>query len=95
VGRCSYDLAYLAAWSGLAHSSTSRTCWPTPYVVDLLARAQVVEDGWSRRELSWRPQVATFETGLAELLGWQGDATPFLELDAATWPEAARRRLSS
>jgi hypothetical protein len=63
--------------------------------VDLLARPQVVEDGWSRRELSWRPLVATFEAGLAELPEWHRDTAPVPEADAVAWPEGARRRLSS
>jgi nucleoside-diphosphate-sugar epimerase len=95
VGRSAYDLAYLGAWSGLARSDAGRTCWPTPYVVDLLARPQIVEDGWSRRELSWRPRVASFIGGLTELPDWHQALTPVLEPDAATWPEAAQRRLSS
>jgi nucleoside-diphosphate-sugar epimerase len=76
VGRGSYDLAYLGAWSRLLRWDAGRTCWPTPFVVDLLSRAQLVEDGWSRRELGWRPQVATFEAGLVELPGWQPYAVP-------------------
>jgi nucleoside-diphosphate-sugar epimerase len=90
VGRSSYDLAYLGAWSRVP-----RAGWPTPCAVDLLARPQVVEDGWSRRELSWRPQVTTFEAGLAELADWQRDTTTVLEPGVAAWPEAAQRRLSS
>ncbi|HYW25606.1 MAG TPA: NAD-dependent epimerase/dehydratase family protein [Terriglobales bacterium] len=93
VGRCSYDLAYLGAWSRLVRTRAGRTCWPTPFVVDLIARQQLVEDGWSRRELSWRPRVASFEAGLAELPGWHRETVP--EPDAVVWPEVAERRLTS
>lgn len=95
VDRGWYDLAYLGAWGRLARSRTARTCWPTPFAVDLLARPQVVDDGWSRRELGWRPQVATFAAGLAELLEWHPDTTPVPDPGAVAWPEAAPRRLSS
>lgn len=93
VGRGSYDLAYLRSSSRLLRTPADRTCWPTPFVVDLLYRPQLVEDGWSRRELSWRPQVVTFEAGLTELPGWHPDGVP--EPGAVAWPEGAQRRLSS
>jgi len=92
VSRRSYDLAYLGASSRVLRTPTGRACWPTPYVVDLLARPQVVEDGWSRRELSWRPQVATFAAGLAELPEWYGRTSPESEA-APAWPDGVQRRL--
>jgi nucleoside-diphosphate-sugar epimerase len=95
VGRGSYDLAYLGASSRWLRTRVGRVCWPTPFVVDLLSRAQVVEDGWARRELSWSPQVGTFEAGLAELPEWHPDTVAVAEPGAVTWPEGARRRLSS
>jgi len=95
VGRGSYDLAYLAAWSRLPRGRAARTCWPTPYVVDLLSRAQIVEDGWSRRELSWWPEVGAFEAGLLELPDWHPDTVADVEPGAVAWPEGAQRRLSS
>ena len=93
VGRGSYDLAYLGAWSRVLRTTAGRTCWPTPFVADLLSRPQLVEDGWTRRELSWRPQVVTFEAGLVELPDWRPYALP--EPGAVVWPEGAQRRLSS
>jgi nucleoside-diphosphate-sugar epimerase len=95
VGRGSYDLAYLGAWGRRLRTQAGWTCWPTPFVVDWLARPQVVEDGWSQRELGWRPQVATFEAGLMELPEWHRDTTPARDPDAVAWPEGAQRRLSS
>jgi len=70
LGRRSYDVAYLAAALGLPRSRAARECWPTPALVDLLARPQVVDDGWSRRELTWRPEVLGFGDGLAGLADW-------------------------
>jgi nucleoside-diphosphate-sugar epimerase len=67
IGWHSYDLAYLAAAARLPLSPVAAECWPTPFLVDVLGRSQVVEDGWSRRELSWRPEVLCFGDGLAGL----------------------------
>ena len=50
----------------------TRERWPTPFLVDLVARPLVVEDGWSRRELSWEPRVTGFWAGLADLPEWYG-----------------------
>ena len=70
LGRRGYDLAYLAAALRWPRSRLARECWPTPAVVDLLARPQVIDDGWTRRELTWRPEVLTFSDGLAGLADW-------------------------
>ena len=66
-----YDLAYLAA-SARATSGLPLTqrCWRSPCAVDLITRPHVVEDGWSRRELSWAPEVTNFASGLAGLAEW-------------------------
>lgn len=71
VTRLPYDLAYLAA-SARASSGLplAQRCWRNPCVVDLITRPQVVEDGWSRRELSWAPQVTNFASGLTGLADW-------------------------
>ena len=71
VTRLPYDLAYLAA-SARATSGLPLTqrCWRSPCAVDLITRQQVVEDGWSRRELSWAPEVTNFAHGLAGLAEW-------------------------
>jgi len=70
LGRRAYDLAYLAAALRLPRRRVARACWPTPVLVDLLARPQVIDDGWSRRELTWEPEVLTFPDGLAGLADW-------------------------
>jgi hypothetical protein len=62
-----YNAAYLAAMGRWASLLGGRRAWPTPYAVDVLGRPQVLEDGWSRRELSWRPEVSSFAEGLAGL----------------------------
>ena len=69
LASSSYDAAYLAAAARLPRSGLSRECWPTPFLVDLLARPQVVDDGWSRRELGWQPEVTSFAAGLTGLTG--------------------------
>lgn len=81
-----YDVAYLAAAGHLAGVAGGAVSWPTPCLVDLLARGLIVEDGWSRRELSWEPEVRTFAEGLAEL----ADAYPVAAPAAAGLPIAAR-----
>jgi hypothetical protein len=37
-------------------------------VVDVLGRSHLLEDGISRRELSWSPTIGSFEEGLGELI---------------------------
>jgi len=71
VGGLPYDLSYLAA-SARASSGLPLTgrCWRSPFVVDLISRPQVIEDGWSRRELGWSPEVTSFAPGLAGLARW-------------------------
>lgn len=64
VGHVLPDVAYLRAWAGVAHTGAARAGWPTPFLVELLARAHVVRDGWARRELSWRPEVEGFAAAL-------------------------------
>jgi nucleoside-diphosphate-sugar epimerase len=76
LGRRGYDLAYLAAALRAPRARAARECWPTPPLVDLLARPQVVDDRWSRRELTWEPEVRTFEAGLAGLAEWFTASTP-------------------
>jgi nucleoside-diphosphate-sugar epimerase len=95
VGRASYDLSYLAAAAGMVRTELGRWCWPTPFVVDALARPQLVDDGWSRRELSWEPQVRTFTAGLTGLREWYRPAARAAEADRAAWGDAPQRRLTS
>jgi nucleoside-diphosphate-sugar epimerase len=92
LGRTSYDLAYLGAFGGLGRTPMGRACWPTPFVVDLLARPQVVMDGWSRRELTWQPQMTTFAAGLTELAARHPRPAPSAEPDQVPWPEPAPQR---
>jgi nucleoside-diphosphate-sugar epimerase len=64
----SYDLAYLRTAVREWRTPPGRECWPNRYVVDLLGRSHVLEDGISRRELSWSPTIGSFQEGLGELV---------------------------
>jgi nucleoside-diphosphate-sugar epimerase len=92
VNRLPYDLAYLAAWaratSGLP---LAQRCWRNPCVVDLFARSQVVEDGWSRRELCWTPEVTSFAGGLAGLGEWVRQSARAGRVKLRTRPGAGAR----
>jgi nucleoside-diphosphate-sugar epimerase len=70
VGHGSYALAHLAAAAHLPRSGRARMCWPTPLLVEVIGRRWLVDDGWSRRELSWEPGVRTFPEGLTGLADW-------------------------
>jgi nucleoside-diphosphate-sugar epimerase len=63
-----YDLLYLQAAFREWRTPHGKLCWPNRYVVDLLGRAHLLEDGISRRELSWSPTIGSFEEGLGQLL---------------------------
>ncbi len=81
-----YDFAYLAASSHAAPVAEGGCC-PTPFMVDLLAKPQTVEDGWSRRELGWEPRITSFAAGLGDLAEWYEGA---LAAEPATGPGAPR-----
>jgi nucleoside-diphosphate-sugar epimerase len=85
-GRASYDLAYLSASLRFLRTRAGQECWPTPFVVDLLSRPQVVADGWSRRELSWQPRITGFLAGLPDLPEWYR-ATVEVSTAAASSPQ--------
>jgi nucleoside-diphosphate-sugar epimerase len=78
LGRLPNDLAYLVASSRGIGLRMGEQCWPTPYLVDLFGRPQLVEDGWSRRELGWEMETKTLEAGLAGLAEWvrEGASAP-------------------
>jgi nucleoside-diphosphate-sugar epimerase len=63
-----YDLLYLRTALREWRTPPGRVCWPNRYVVDVLGRSHVLEDGISRRELSWSPTIGSFEEGLRELI---------------------------
>jgi nucleoside-diphosphate-sugar epimerase len=64
----SYDLLYLQTAVREWRTPHGRVCWPNRYVVDVLGRSHLLEDGISRRELSWSPTIGSFEEGLGELV---------------------------
>jgi nucleoside-diphosphate-sugar epimerase len=91
LDRLSYRAAHLAAASGLGRTRLGRRWWPTPFVVDLLTRPQLVEDGWSRRELGWRPERTTFAEGLAGLEARRRAPAAAASREPGGRPEARRR----
>jgi nucleoside-diphosphate-sugar epimerase len=66
----SYDFAYLAASARSLRVPTGHECWVTPFLVDVIACQHLLEDGWSRRELSWEPAITAFADGLEHLRDW-------------------------
>jgi nucleoside-diphosphate-sugar epimerase len=63
-----YDFLYLQTAFREWSTPHGKVCWPNRYVVDLLGRSHLLEDGISRRELSWSPTIGSFEEGLGELV---------------------------
>jgi nucleoside-diphosphate-sugar epimerase len=66
----SYDFAYLAASARSLRVPAGHECWVTPFLVDVMGRQHLMEDGWSRRELSWEPEITAFADGLEHLRDW-------------------------
>jgi nucleoside-diphosphate-sugar epimerase len=87
LARASYDVAYLAASVRSLGVPLGRQGWQTPFLVDLLGRPQVVEDGWTRRELSWAPAVGGFRAGLLGLADWYWTLAPRTSVVASRSPE--------
>lgn len=63
-----YDFLYLQTAVREWRTPHGRVCWPNRYVVDVLGRSHLLEDGISRRELSWSPTIGSFEEGLGDLI---------------------------
>ncbi len=70
IASIPYDLAYIAAGARWLKARGGEECWPNPYGLDLLAKSHVYDDGHSRRDLSWSPQVGSFDEGVMELVKW-------------------------
>jgi len=70
IGSIPYDLAYIAAAARWLAARGGEECWPNPYGLDQLAKGHTYDDARSRRELSWSPQVGSFDEGVVELVKW-------------------------
>lgn len=70
-----YDLAYLAASVREMRTRVGHPCWPSCFTIDVLSKPHLVDDSRSRRELTWSPQVSTFDEGMGELLTWYRGVT--------------------
>jgi nucleoside-diphosphate-sugar epimerase len=76
IGSIPYDLAYLAAAARWVRARPGEECWPNLYAVDLLAKNHLYDDAHSRRDLSWSPQVGSFEEGVVDLVRWYRSQNP-------------------
>ena len=65
-----YDLVYLRTAFREWRTPEGAVCWPNRYVVDVIGRSHIIEDGLSRRELSWSPTIGSLEEARAELMEW-------------------------
>ena len=65
-----YDLAFLGAALRELRTPAGQECWPSLLHVDIQAKPHLYDDGRSRRELVWSPQVGSFEEGVMELAAW-------------------------
>ena len=57
-------------WFGWLRARGGQECWPNHYGLDMLAKNHVYDDSGSRRDLSWSPQVGSFDEGVMELVNW-------------------------
>jgi nucleoside-diphosphate-sugar epimerase len=65
-----YDLAYMAAAVRELRTPVGTECWPNLLTVDLQSKEHLLDDGRSRRDLAWSPQIGSFEEGVMELATW-------------------------
>lgn len=65
-----YDISYLGASLREMRTRVGQPCWPNCFTIDVLSKPHVVDDSRSRRELTWSPQVSTFDEGMGALLAW-------------------------
>jgi nucleoside-diphosphate-sugar epimerase len=60
VADVPYDLAYVTATLNELKSAFDSECWPSMFAVDLVAKPLLLDDGHSRRELTWSPKIGEF-----------------------------------
>ena len=70
ISSIPYDLAYIDAAVRWLRARSGQECWPNHYGLDMLAKNHVYDDSGSRRDLSWSPQVGSFDEGVMELVNW-------------------------
>lgn len=63
IGTVPYGLAYALAAARELQSQPGARCFPSRELVDMFARPHVLDDSTSRRDLTWSPQVGSFEEG--------------------------------
>jgi nucleoside-diphosphate-sugar epimerase len=70
VWEVPYDLSYLAASLREMRTRVGQLCWPNCFTIDVLSKPHLIDGSRSRRELTWSPQVSTFDEGMGALLAW-------------------------
>ena len=65
-----YDIALLGAAARELATGFGRSCWPNRYAVDAFGRPHVYDDSRSRRQLTWSPQVGSFQEVIGEAARW-------------------------
>ena len=71
-----YDIAYLRAAFREWRTPVGRERWPNRYAMDVLGRSHLLEDGLSRRELTWSPTIGSLDEAREELVEWAHGARP-------------------
>ena len=85
IGSVPYDLAYLRALAVESITSPGAAVWPGLYAVDVLGKPHLLDDSWSRRELTWSPSIGSFGQLMPAMTGW---LTGLPEVSAALAAEA-------
>jgi nucleoside-diphosphate-sugar epimerase len=88
-----YDIAYLRAAFGEWRTPVGRERWPNRYAMDVLGRSHLLEDGLSRRELTWSPTIGSLDEARGELVEWaQGARSSRPEKPSEPVPETESLR---
>ncbi len=68
-----FDLAYMRAFAAETFTPTGREIWPGVFGVDVMGKPHLVDDSFSRRELTWSPSVGSFEQAMPQMSSWLSD----------------------
>jgi hypothetical protein len=65
-----YDIAYLRALIAETTAARDAPVWPGVYAIDVIGKPHLVDDSYSRRELTWSPSVGSFEQLMPQMAAW-------------------------